>query len=60
MEYKKINFKEEIVKIAKSMPLPIFVASMVIPGSFTAIGIYLTVKILYSILKKESKNDSKQ
>lgn len=49
METKKVIFNKKVIDMAKSMPLPVLVGIILIPGSFTVIGAYFFIK---NVLKK--------
>jgi hypothetical protein len=42
---------------ARSMPKSVWVAAILVPGAFTAVGIYISAKGLYDSIKSKIKND---
>lgn len=47
------KFIKDAIDTAKKMPKAAWVAAVVLPGGFTAIGVYLAVKSVYD--KKKDK-----
>jgi hypothetical protein len=53
-----MKFIRETVAAAKAMPKPVYVAAVILPFGFTALGIYLAAKTTYQVIKKKrNRND---
>lgn len=50
-----MKFIKDAVDTAKSMPKAIWVAAVLLPGGFTAIGVYLVAKSTIQTIKDKRK-----
>jgi hypothetical protein len=52
----EMKFLKETVAAAKSMPKPVFVAAVILPFGFTALGIYLAAKTTIQVIKNKKEH----
>ena len=52
-----MKFTKKFLVTARNTPIKAWVAAILIPGGFVALGVWMSVKTIRRVVKKREKND---